>query len=148
MSRYREIETEKSHKSYQARIWWALWAVCFVVLVYTVWTQYREYDLVHHGNCIVADYYVYNGEKLAKYYDEETNHAYRFNLEGWDAIHEEDTIKMYYWTDIHAAEPHRNPMLWIRSYVIFGIAIVLISFRLYRIYTAPYEIYDVREIEQ
>ena len=75
------------------------------------------------------------------------NSGYK-NISGLNAVHEEDTIKMYYWTDIHAAEPHRDPMLWVRSYVIFGIGIIVCSVRLYKIYTTPYEIYDVREIEQ
>ena len=148
MSRYRQVESEKSHKSYQARIWWALWGVAIVVLIYTAWTQIREYRLTHYGQMFVGDYYIYAGEELVKYIDPGDQHNYSFNVSGLDAIHDGDKINMYYWTEIHKAEPHRSPALWVKAYLFFGIAFVLISIRIRQIYKAPYEIYDVREIEQ
>ncbi len=148
MSRYRQVESEKSHKSYQARIWWALWGVAIVVLIYTAWTQIRELHLMHSGNKIVARYYTYSGAELVEYEDPVTHRIYSYNVSGLETVHGDDTITMYYWTDISTAAAQRDPMIYVKAYLFFGIAFVLISIRIRRIYKAPYEIYDVREIEQ
>lgn len=144
MGRYREVETIQDSRSYDARIWWAFWAVALIVLIYTAWHQIREYDLVHNGNSIVAEYYIYNEQELARYLDE-NNRYHSYNVSGLNAIHEEDTITLYYKTSIDAAEPHRHPKTWIYSYIIFGIALVLCSLKIYKIYTEDREVYDVRE---
>lgn len=148
MGRYQTVETEKHSKSYAARIWWALWAVAFVVLVYTAWTHVREFYLVKTGDCIVANYSVYNGEEIAHYRDEATNSYYTYYLSGMDAVHEEDTVKLYYKNGhIDDAEPHRDVMLWVKNYVIFGIAIILLSLKIKSIYSQEFDVYDVRETD-
>ena len=134
MGRYREVETEQQAKSFEARIWWVFWGIALVVLAYTVWHQVREYDLVHNGQWIEAEYYTYNGKELAKYRDE-NNRYYGFDVSGRDAIHDENTIKLYYKTSISAAEPHIHPRMWIFSYVLFGTAFVLCSLKLHQIYS-------------
>lgn len=133
MGRYHEVETEQQTKSYEARIWWVFWGVALVVLAYTVYHQVREYDLVHNGQCIEAEYYIYNGKEMARYYDED-NHYHAYDVSGRDAIHDENTIKLYYKTSIAAAEPHIHPKVWIFSYVLFGTAFVLCSLKLHQIY--------------
>lgn len=133
MGRYREVETEQQEKSYEARIWWALWCVALTVLIYTVWHQYREFDLVHNGQCIEAEYHVYNGNELARYRDE-NNGYHSYNVSGMDAIHGEQTILLYYKDNIAHAEPHRHPRVWLFSYVLFVPIFVGCSLRLRKIY--------------
>jgi len=145
MGRYRQIETEEEVKSFDARIWWAFWIIALIVLIYTAWHQYREYDLVHNGNCIIAEYTVYNDQELATYYDETGRVAARYNISGLSAVHENDTIKMYYKTNINAAEPHRSVQTWLISYAIFGTAFVLCSIKLRKIYKENHEVYGIGE---
>lgn len=133
MGRYREVETEEQDKSYEARIWWVLWGVALIVLIYTVWHQVREYDLIHNGQCIEAEYYVYNGQEMAKYRDED-NRYHSYNVSGLDAVHDEDTIKLYYKDNLNPAEPHRHPRIWIFSYLLFGAIFAGCSLRLRKIY--------------
>lgn len=146
MGRYREVQTEKQYKSYQARIWWILWGVALTVLLYTLWHHLRETDLVLNGQCIVAEYYNYGGREYARYRTED-NQLHSYNLTGLAPVHDGDTIKLYYKTYIGAAEPRSNPKQWIWSYVVCGLALVLISLKLRKIYTTPYEIYDIREMD-
>lgn len=133
MGRYREVETEQQEKSYEARIWWALWGVALMAMAYTAWHQAHEYDLVHNGLCIEAEYYIYNGQELAKYCDE-NNRWHFYNVSGFDAIHDENTIKLYYKENINLAEPHRHPWIWIFSYLLFGAIFSGCSLRLRKIY--------------
>lgn len=145
MGRYRTIETEQQKRSYAARIWWVFWGVAFIALVYTVWHQVREYDLVHNGQCIEAEYYIYNGNEYARFIDE--NNRYRIlGLGGFDAVHGEDTVNLYYKTRPSLAEPHRDPRAWLFAYVLFGPLFVWCSIKLYKIYhTKPDQIYTSTE---
>lgn len=133
MGRYRQVETEQEAKSYEARIWWVFWGVALIVLIYTIWHQTREYDLVHNGQCIEAEYYIYNGKELARYQDE-NNRYYSYDVSGRDAVHDEHTIKLYYKTNISAAEPHIHPRVWIFPYLLFGSMFVLCTLKLRKIY--------------
>ncbi len=133
MGRYREVQTEQQEKSYEARIWWALWAIALIALAYTVWHQVREYDLVHNGQCIEAEYYVYNGQELAKYLDQD-NRYHSYNVSGFDAVHDEQTIKLYYKDNINFAEPRRRFRSWLFSYLLFVPAFAGCSLRLHKIY--------------
>lgn len=142
MGRYRQVQTEKDAKSYAARIWWALWLVCFFVLFYTAWQQLIEFDLVHNGQSITATYNVYKGAEIATYRDD-ANHYYSFDVSGLDARHEEDTIEMYYKDSIYSAQPRVRVRTWVKSYVLFGIGLILLSIKLWRIYTSNQDIYDV-----
>lgn len=142
MGRYREVPTEKEERSLEARIWWALWGVALVVLLYTAWHQIREYDLIHNGQSFEAEYEVYKGMELARYYDE-NNHYHSYNIGGLDAVHGENTITMYYKHDIARAQPRVNPRLWIFSYVFFGAGFVGCSLRLRKIYSQElHKIYE------
>ncbi len=133
MGRYREVQTKKDDRSYEAGVWWALWIVCFGVMAYTVWMQISEYRLVHEGTSIVAEYVAYKGAEQANYYDEE--HRYHFyDLTGAGAVHDEDTIVLYYRDNIDLAQPRIGFATWLRSYAIFGTGLILLSIRLYFIY--------------
>lgn len=133
MGRYRTVETEKDEKSYEARIWWTFWGISLIVLVYTAYHQIREYDLVHNGQCIEAEYYIYHGQELARYVDENGGY-HSYNVDGRAAIHGENTILLYYKTDLSAAEPHIHPWIWIRSYILFGLLLVVSTLLLRKIY--------------
>lgn len=133
MGRYNNIEMEQDDKSFDARIWWVFWIVALVVILYTVYHHSRSWDLVHNGNCIEAEYFVYNGQEMARYYDE-SNRYYSYNLSGLDPIHEENTIKLYYKDNLRLAEPRRNPKIWIFSYLGFGAGFAFCSYTLVKIY--------------
>lgn len=133
MGQYDHFETEQDEKSFAARIWWVLWIVALLALAYSIYHHTRSFNLVHNGTCIEAEYYVYNGEEIARYTDENNRH-YSYNLSGLDAIHEENTVKLYYIDRIQLAEPRRDPKIWIFSYLGFGAAIVFCSYKLVKIY--------------
>lgn len=136
MGRYQNYESEKTEQSYEARIWWALWAVALVVILYTGWQQYRNFDLIHNGNCIEAEYKLYKERELARIWDQETGNLIQsFDVSGLDALHGEDTILLYYKDDLSQAEPQRETTAWIKSYVIFGLMFAGCSWKLRRIYT-------------
>lgn len=135
MGRYRTVETEKDEQSYDARIWWTFWIVALVCLAYTAWHHYRNYDLIHNGTCIIAEYTEKGGEKLASYRGENGNLIASFTLSGLDPVHEENTVQLYYKDNIYAAEPRRQLQSWLISYGIFGILLVVCSLRLWNIYT-------------
>lgn len=127
------VETDRQERSYEARIWWALWGIALLALIYTVYHQFREYDLIHNGQCIEAEYFTHNGQERARYYDE--NGGYHgYNLSGMDAVHGEHTVLLYYKTNLSAAEPRLHPRVWIIAYILFVPLLAGASFRLYRIY--------------
>lgn len=137
MGRYHHMETEQEERSFDARIWWTLWIVALLVLAYTVYHHSHSFNLVHNGNCIEAEYYVYNGQEMARYYDE-NNRYYAFNLSGLDPIHEENTVKLYYKDNLRLAEPRRDPKIWIYSYLGFGAGFAFCSYKLIKIYRKKY----------
>lgn len=133
MGKYNHFETEQDEKSFNARIWWVLWLVALVVLIYTAYHNIRSFDLIHNGNCIEAEYFVYNGQERARYIDSD-NHYYSYNLTGMDPIHEETTVKLYYKDYLQLAEPRRNPKIWLFTYLGFGAALCFCSYKLIKIY--------------
>lgn len=131
------METEQEAKSYEARIWWVLWFIALGVLLYTAYHHISEYHRVHGGHCIEAEYFVYNGRELAMYRDENNiNHSY--DLSGYDAVHEEDTVKLYYTDNVSLAEPRRTPSSWIAPYFFSTAALAFFSWILIRIYRRPH----------
>lgn len=135
MGRYQDYESEKSEQSYEARIWWALWAVALAVILYTAWQQYRNFDLVHNGICVEAEYSVYKERQLAKVWDSETGNLIQsFDVSGMDARHGEDTIRLYYKDNLALAEPQRELSAWLKSYALYGLMFAGCSWKLRRIY--------------
>jgi len=143
MGKYQQYETIKDQRSYDARIWWALWAIALLVLIFTVWHTVRQRDLIRNGNCIEADYYTYNGQELARYIDPE-GRIYSFNVSGLSTVHLENTVLLYYKDQISLAEPQINPKLFLACYIGFGLALVLISCKLVKIYKSPYYANEVQ----
>lgn len=137
MGKYHQYETIKDQRSYDSRIWWALWAIALIVLIFSVWHNLRKYDLIKNGNCIEADYYTYNGQELARYTDE-NNHYYTFNVSGLSTVHSEDKVLLYYKDRINLAEPETDFRLFLSCYIGFGLAFILISYKLVKIYKKPY----------
>ena len=74
---------------------------------------------------------------------DEENHYHSFNITGMGAEHDGDSIVLYYKDDINLAKPRVGVGTWIRSYVLFGIAFVLISTRLIFIYRSYHSVHYV-----
>ncbi len=141
MGRYREVHTEKDERRYSATIWWALWAVCFGIMVYTVWMQYSEYSSIKGTNSVVAKYTSENGQERASFMDED-NKYHSFDITGMGAKHDGDSIVLYYTDDIYLAQPRIGASTWIRSYVIFGVGLILISIKLILVYKTDHSVYN------
>lgn len=133
MGRYRNVETAKDEQSYEARVWWVFWIIALIVIIYTAWHQYRNYDLVHNGKCVEAQYYVYNEQEQARFKDENGNWVNK-SLEGLNAIHDEDTVLVYYKDYMSLAEPKRDPKAWLYSYLIFVPLLAGTTWKLVTIY--------------
>jgi hypothetical protein len=77
---------------------------------------------------------------------DEENHYHSFNITGMGAEHDGDSIVLYYKDDINLAKPRVGVGTWIRSYVLFGIAFVLISTRLIFIYRSYHSVHYVERV--
>ena len=143
MGRYREMRTEKEEKRderrYAATIWWLLWVICFFILAYTIVMQYSEYKSFKGANSVVAKYTSGEGFEHALYTDEDGQFHY-YDITGMGAEHDGDSIVLYYKDDINLALPRVGAATWIRSYVIFGIAFILLSIRLIVIYRSDHSV--------
>ena len=141
MGRYREEYSEKEERRYATAIWWGLWVVCFLILVYTVGMHYSELKSVKGGNSVVAKYISEKGVERAFFIDEDNNYHY-YDITGMGAEHDGDSIVLYYKDDINLAEPRVGAETWIRSYALFGTAIILLSIRLIVLYRPKRHVYD------
>ena len=145
MGRYREVKTEKEAgkdaRRYASTIWWLLWAFCFFILVYTGGMQFSEYKNIKDAKSVVAKYTSGDGFEHALLTDED-GRFHSFDITGMGAEHEGESIVLYYKDDINLAQPRVGMATWIRSYVIFGIALILLSIRLIFIYRADHSVYD------
>lgn len=146
MGRYREVHTEKDARKFARRyvstVWWLLWVICFLILAYTAIMQFSEYKRIKGAESVVADYVSYNGVERAVFMDED-NHYHNYYITGMGAKHDGDSIVLYYKDDINLAQPRIDALILIRSYVIFGIALILFSIRLIVIYKSDQSVYDV-----
>ena len=77
---------------------------------------------------------------------DEENHYHSFNITGMGAEHDGDSIVLYYKDVINLAKPRVGVGTWIRSYVLFGIAFVLISTRLIFIYRSYHSVHYVERV--
>jgi hypothetical protein len=144
MGRYREVHSEKEAKRnarrYAATIWWVLWAFCFIILAYTARLQYVEYKSIQGANSVVAKYTSDKNVELATYTDDDGRY-HSYHITGMGAEHDGDSIVLYYKDDINLAQPRVGAATWIRSYAIFGIAIILLSIRLIVVYRSDHSVY-------
>ena len=125
------VYDEKKEKSYHARIWWALLAAAVLVLLRGVTFHIDEWKMVHSGNRIVAEY---NESTAQAVYREEDGAFHQYDISGFTAEHDGDTITLYYDEAIAYAEPIHTAGFWIKTYLIFGIASFFFGWRLWRIY--------------
>ena len=137
MGRYRSIETEKSEQRFEARIWWALAGIAVVVLVITAFQHFQNYRLVHSGTRVEAEYIIYEktGREAARYTDPNTQQIIVYDLESMDAVHEGDTIYLYYTDNINAARPQQKASIFLFAYLLFGAMLLFSSWRIARIYS-------------
>ncbi len=144
MARYREVHTEKEAKRfarrYAATIWWVLWAICFIILAYTVRMQYSEYKSIKGADSVVAKYSSGKGYEQAAFMDQD-GHYHSYNITGMGAEHDGDSIVLYYKDDIDLAQPRIGVATWIRTYAIFGVALLLLSIRLIVVYRSDHSVY-------
>ncbi|MBR6326382.1 MAG: hypothetical protein IKR61_06205, partial [Lachnospiraceae bacterium] len=61
---------------------------------------------------------------------------------GMGAEHDGDSIVLYYTDDINLAQPRIGVATWIRTYAIFGVALILLSIRLIVVYRSDHSVYS------
>ena len=57
------------------------------------------------------------------------------------AEHDGDSIVLYYTDDMDLAQPRIGVATWIRTYAIFGVALLLLSIRLIVVYRSDHSVY-------
>lgn len=72
---------------------------------------------------------------------DEDNHYHSYNITDMGAEHDGDSIVLYYKDDINLAQPRVGEATWIRTYAIFGVALILLSIRLIVIYRSDHNVY-------
>ena len=125
------VYDEKKEKSYQARIWWALFAAAVLILLRGVTFHIDERKMVYSGNKIVAEY---NESTAQAVYREEDGAFHQYDISGFTAEHDGDTITLYYEDTVAYAEPIHTVGFWLKTYLIFGTASLFCGWRLWRIY--------------
>lgn len=148
MGRYREVHTEKEAERYARRypatICWALWVICFLILAYTVAMHCSEYIRIKDANSVVAKYTSEKDFEHASFFDED-NHYHSYDITGMGAEHDGESIVLYYKDNIDLAQPRVGLATWLRSYVLFGIVLILLSIRLVLIYKSDHSVYDAED---
>lgn len=80
----------------------------------------KERNIIRQGNAIVCDYYVEtDGDEIARYYDD-AGKLYTFNVTTMSAVHTQDSITMFYMSDIEQAIPETSLKGWLFYYLFFG----------------------------
>lgn len=125
------VYDEKAEKSYHARIWWALFIAAVLILLRGVTFHLEEMKLVQDGNMILASYHETTAQAT---YREENGIYHQYDISGFTAQHNVDTIPLYYEEDIAAAQPVHVGSFWLQTYLIFGVATLFCGWRLWRIY--------------
>ena len=112
---------EKAEKKYDGAIWKYLLGAAIFMLFLTSMSLMKEQKIIRNGTSIICDYYVEaDGDEIARYYDAD-NKLYTFNVTTMNATHTEDSITMYYLSDINSAIPKTNIGQWLFYYSLFGI---------------------------
>lgn len=125
------VYDEKKEKSYHARIWWALLIAAVLILLRGVTFHIDERKMVHSGNQILAEY----NESTAQAVYWDTDGLYhQYDISGFSAEHDGDSITLYYRENVAYAEPVHTTGFWLKTYLIFGAASLLCGWRLWKIY--------------
>lgn len=125
------VYDEKKEKSYHARIWWFLFAAAVLILLRGVTFHINEIKMKNSWNEIEATYYETTAQAV---YIEENGAYHQYDISGFSAEHDGDTIKLYYEDQIGYAEPVHEASFWGQTYLIFGLATLFIAWRLWVIY--------------
>lgn len=125
------VYDEKAERSYQARIWWALFIAAALILLRGVTFHIDEIKLVNGGNMITANY---NENTAQAFYIEDSGAYHQYDISGFSAVHDGDTINLYYEDEIAYAEPIHTVGFWLQTYLFFGTAMLFTGWRLWKIY--------------
>lgn len=125
------VYDERKEKSYHARIWWTLFIVAVLILLRGLMFHIDEIKLQHGGRQIVAEY---NESTAQAVYRGEDGSYHQYDISGFTAEHDGDTITLYYEDEVGYAEPVHTIGFWIKTYLIFGVASLFCSWRLWSIY--------------
>lgn len=111
---------EKAEKKYDGAIWKYLLGAAIFMLFLTSMSLVKEQNIIRKGTSIICDYYVEaDGDEIARYYDVD-NILYTFNVTSMNTVHTQDSITMYYLSDLNSAIPQTSIMNWLFYYSFFG----------------------------
>lgn len=128
------IYEDKSEKKYQSSIWKILAVISAISLIVLAADHIRALQVIRNGNSITAEYYEEsNGRQKAVYYDEDGN-MYMYNFENAYAVHDKDSIVLYYENDIRKVTPKMVWWTWAGRYALFGILFAISFWRIMKIY--------------
>lgn len=131
------VYNESSEKKYHSTLWKVLAGVFLLTLLVLTVSLVKELTLVFYGQKIEADYYVdSNGRAKAGYYDADRN-FYAYDFTGMEAVHDEDSITLYYTDNIRKAVLRTPWWYWARRYTFFLVLAGFSIWRIYKIYHKP-----------
>ena len=102
-----------------------------LVLLRGVFFHIDERTMKKEFQFIEATYYEETAQAV---YREENGAYHQYDISGFSAEYEGDTIRLYYEDQIAYAEPVHEIGFWIRTYLIFGAASAFCAWRLWVIY--------------
>ncbi len=128
------VYNEAADKKYESRIWKYLAGASGLLMLLIILMHVKELIIVSQGTCIEAAYYkASDGVEIATYIDENEK-QYRYDISGMDAVHSENSVRLYYLDDIFNAVPKTEWMLWCKYYLFFGCLGGLSLWRIRKIY--------------
>ena len=125
------VYDEKKERSYHARIWWALLGAAVLILLRGVTFHIDEIKMQRNWKTIEADYSETTAQAV---FIEENGIYHQYDLAGFDAAHHGDKMTLYYEEDVAYAQAVHELSFWIKTYFIFGLAILFTGWRLWVIY--------------
>ena len=124
------VYDEKKERSYHARIWWALLGAAVLILLRGVTFHIDEIKMQRNWKTIEADYSETTAQAV---FIEENGMYHQYDLAG-AAAHHGDKMTLYYEEDVAYAQAVHELSFWIKTYFIFGLAILFTGWRLWVIY--------------
>lgn len=125
------VYDEKKEKRYQARIWWFLFGAAVLIMLRGVTFHVHEVQMKRSYSVIEATYYEDTAQAV---YREENGGYHQYDISGFSAEYEGDTIRLYYKEQIGFAEPVHDIRFWIKTYLILGSIAGFSAWRLWVIY--------------
>lgn len=125
------VYDEKKEKKYQARIWVFILGVAVLILLRGISFHVEEIKMKTSYSVIEAIYHEGTAQAV---YREENGIYHQYDISGFSAEYEEDTICLYYKDNVAYAQPVHEIGFWIKTYSIFGMISVFCILRLRKIY--------------